>query len=566
MTRALLLALALAALAFPAVAGAHATVQRTVPERGAALQQAPPEVRFEFNEPVEAAFGAVRVFDAKGNEVHDGAAFHPGGRSKAIAVKLRRGLGEGGYTATFRVISADGHPVSGGIVFGVGEGAGGGKTVAELLAGQGSGPATSVAFGFARGTQFAAIAIGLGALIFLLACWLPALREAAGAGADWTAAADAFAGRARATIAAAAAAGVLSGAFALACQGATATGDTVWSAFAPDVIREVLETRFGVAWGAATVLWLVAGGLALTRLARVPLALAMAPLALLPSLGGHASTQAPVWLNLPANAIHVLAMSAWVGGIAAILVSVRAATARLEPSDRTRLLAGSVARFSTMAGLAVAALLTTGVIQSIISVRTFPALLDSAYGRAVLIKAILFAALMGLGWINRRRLVPALRSAAAATAAPGRAGVLLRRTLRAEAALMLAVLGVTAALASYAPSVAETAGPFSTDTDIGPARLEVTVEPATVGANEMHLYLFDRRTGAQYDATKEITIAASLPGKDVAPIELDATKAGPGHYVVSGGSFSLAGDWRVTVDARVSEFDQYRARFDVPIE
>ena len=143
--------------------------------------------------------------------------------------------------------------------------------------------------------------------------------------------------------------------------------------------------------------------------------------------------------------------------------------------------------------------------------------------------------------------------------------MLLRRTLRAELVLGLAALAATGALSGYPPSVAESSGPFSANADIGPARLEVTVDPARVGPNEMHVYLFDRRDGSQFDATEELTVTAELPEKRIAPIELEPTKAGPGHYVVSGAALGVAGTWNVEIVSRVSDFDEYRAQLQVPI-
>ena len=87
-----------------------------------------------------------------------------------------------------------------------------------------------------------------------------------------------------------------------------------------------------------------------------------------------------------------------------------------------------------------------------------------------------------------------------------------------------------------------------------------------MGSNEVHLYLFNRSDGRQYDRTKELTVRASLPGKRIAPITLDARRAGPGHYVITSATFGVAGDWRVEVAARVSEFDEYRSTVKVPIE
>ena len=91
------------------------------------------------------------------------------------------------------------------------------------------------------------------------------------------------------------------------------------------------------------------------------------------------------------------------------------------------------------------------------------------------------------------------------------------------------------------------------------------MEPATAGPNEIHLYFFARSDGRQWDAARQLTVSASLPAERIAPITLDARKAGPGHYVIGGAPLAPAGDWRLAVDARVSEFDQYGARFTVPV-
>ncbi len=551
------LAAALAALALlPATASAHALLEATTPERGARLDAAPEQVTMSFSEPVEIEFGAVRVFNSEGQEVQEGAAFHPGDRSSQVGVRLRDGLEDDGYTVTYRVISADSHPVSGGFVFVVGDGAAPATTVGELLGDSETGPVTGTAFGAARAIQFAAIALALGTVIFALWCWLPALRR------GWEPAAVAFAGRQTTLLRVAAIAGVLSAAAAIVFQGAVAAGSTFWAALDADVIGDVLGTRFGVFWTAGIVAWLLVLGLAgHLRALVVP----VAALAALPALGGHASVQSPVALLLPANVLHVLAMGAWLGGVAVLVFGVRAATARLDAGERTRLLATVVARFSALAGVAIAVLLASGIAQGLVEVRTVPNLVDTAFGRAVLIKSVLFIGIVALGAVNRRRLLPALTIAAREGGSPGRAGLLLRRTLRAELVLGILALAVTGALAGYAPSVAESTGPYSADADIGPARMEMTVDPARVGPNEIHVYLFDRKDGSQYDETEELTVTAELPEKQIDRIELDATKAGPGHYVVSGAALGVAGEWTIEIAARVTEFDEYRTEVQVPI-
>jgi copper transport protein len=561
------LAPALLALALlPASALAHATLQATVPERGAKLDVPPGQVEFRFDEAVEASFGALRVFDSKGQEIQSGKAFHPGGKGAQIAVKLKPGLGDGTYTATYRVVSADGHPVSSGFVFTVGEAAAPAESLDQLLAGGGTGPVTNTALSVARGVQYGAIAIGLGALIFFLAVWRASSR--------------AFTARLERILLLAALAGFLSALAALVLQGAVGQGATFWAAARPDTVREVLGTRFGRAWALGALAWLLVLAALALRPLRPPrdgpaprstarltaLAVPLFALVFLPSFGGHASVQSPVAILLPANILHVLAISAWLGGIAVLVLALRSATSELEPGERTPLLAGVVGRFSALASIALPVLLLSGVLQAIVEVRSLPALLDSAFGRAVLIKLVIALGIVALGYINRQELVPALRKAAEDGTSPGRAGLLLRRTLRLELALGFAALAVTGALSSYAPSVAESSGPYATTANVGPARLEATVDPARVGPNQLHLYLFDRKTGAAFEATKELRVTAAMPAKAIAPIALSAHVAGPGHYVVDGAGLTVAGDWTIAVVDRVSDFDEYQTRFTVPIK
>jgi copper transport protein len=284
-----------------------------------------------------------------------------------------------------------------------------------------------------------------------------------------------------------------------------------------------------------------------------------------PALSGHASTQSPAVVFFPTDLLHVLAASVWVGGVACLLFVLPAATRRLEGPQRTRLLFATLARFSPLALTAVIAIAATGVIQAYIDVRSIDGLLHTTYGALILAKTALLLTLIGLGWVNRRRVIPALERIIGVGEPPGSAGGLARRAIRGELALMLTVLGVTAALVSYAPPIDAASGPFSTSTTLGPAELEMTVEPAQVGLNTVHLYLIDAKTGTQFTATKELTVTARLPARGIGPLPLHASLAGPGHYVLSSTQLSPAGRWELQLTDRVSEFDEYSKTIGVPI-
>jgi copper transport protein len=261
-------------------------------------------------------------------------------------------------------------------------------------------------------------------------------------------------------------------------------------------------------------------------------------------------------------------MSVWVGGLVTLVLVLPAATHALEPHDKTRLLAAALLRFSPLALTAVCALLATGLVQAYVHVRSLDNLLHTGFGRAVVIKFCLLLALIGFGAWNRRRGLPRLRRLAAGGETPGAAGAALRRSLRSEVAVLAVVLGVTAALVSYPPPFATGggSGPFSTTTELGPVQLQMTVDPARVGRNEMHLFLINARDGSQFTGTKELKVLLRLPDKGIGPIKPKPQKGGPGHYILPGVDFVPGGDWEVDLVDRVSEFDQYETKVKVPIK
>ena len=572
----LLLPLALAAaalLAIPAAASAHATLDGSAPQRGETARAQPDAVVLRFSEPVEGNFGAVRIYDAEGKQVDASDVFHPGGEGSELAVRLGPDLPDGSYTATYRVVSADGHVVSGGYVFSIGRaGSAPEETVAELVAGHGADTVAEIGLGVARGVQYAALALALGALAFMLLAWRPARRAVARDSEEWGEGGRAFDRRLRGVLLTAAVAGAASAAAGIVFHAAEAAGVSASSALDSTILREELGTRFGTVWTLTTLAWAVFG-LGVWALRRSPrpwqalaLFLPLGFIALEPALSGHPSTQSPVALLLPTNVLHVLAVSVWLGGLAALLFVLPAATRELVPPDRSRLLAANLVRFSPIALLCVAVILLTGLGQAYAYVRDFDNLLDTAYGRAVLVKfGLLVALLIPLAAYNRYRSVPRLKWIARSGEPPGRVGLLLRRALRGEVALAVAVLGVTAVLAGYAPATTVQAGPFSGSATLGPAELEVTIDPARVGSNQVHLYLFDSRDGSQFAKVKELEVTATMPEKSIGPLPLEARRAGPGHYTVQGALLGVAGDWELEVTARVSAFDEYAAELEVPI-
>lgn len=577
------------------VAWAHAQLLGTSPASGATVKVEPQEVIFEFNQDVGGTLGAVRVYDAQGNEVDDLNVSHPDGNEHWMGVGLKPSLPDGTYTGTYRVISADTHIVYGGLVFNIGHAGAAPKfTVAGLIGKNKSGKVTEVAFGVVRGLNYLTLALMVGGLIFLFFVWIPGLTAVAGSESRWSAAAGAFAERLGRLFAVAIVLGVLVSVLGVLLQGASAAGVSLWTSLKSTIIENTLESRFGNVWGLRALDWVLLGALllaaramardAIPRLragspgagrlaltARAPrvilalLAIGGAYLTITPALAGHASIESPVAVFFPSDALHVLAGSVWVGGIACLLLALPGATRQLEAGERSRLLLASLARFSPIALGSVVVIAVTGVIQAYIDVRSLHGLFHTTYGALIIVKVVLLLCLIGFGWVNRERVIPALERLVGDGQSPGGIGVLARRTMRGELALMLCVFGVTAALISYAPPIDAASGPFSINTSIGSAELEMSVEPAKVGLNTIHLYLINAKTGSQFTATKELTATAKLPSKGIGPLVLKPIVAGPGHYVLSSAVLSPSGTWEIEIVDRVSEFEQFSRAVKVPI-
>ncbi|AHM74384.1 copper homeostasis membrane protein CopD [Yersinia hibernica] len=172
----------------------------------------------------------------------------------------------------------------------------------------------------------------------------------------------------------------------------------------------VFNTRFGQVWQWHLGLSMLSIWLVLLTPSRVYSCL-MAGLStlLLASLAftGHAAMHDGVlgWIHKTNQIIHLLSSGYWVGCLAPLLICL----AYTRNSDVKREAITTLIRFSTWGHLAVALVLATGVINSIIMLRETPLALTSAYQILLLSKVILVLLMIFVALINRYLIVPMLR-------------------------------------------------------------------------------------------------------------------------------------------------------------
>lgn len=550
-------------VAWAAPAAAHAQLESTSPTAGAVLDQAPDEVTLTFNEPVEVSLGAVRVYDSDADRVDEGGARHDG---NGTVVQPLGDLPDGSYVVTWRVVSADGHPVHGAFTFQVGDRATGDTDALarRLLAADGGDEAVGVVFALVRWAVFAALVLLVGAAGFCLLAWPEGLGLARVRSLLWWAWGVAVA------------ATVLS----VGVQGAYVGALGLSTVVDPDVVRSVLDTRYGRV-ALLRVVLLAAAGLLLFMTAgraepddpedptggdgrtgpgtgaRVALAALGGALLVTLGLSGHAATGELIPFALAADVVHLGAAALWLGGLVVVLA---VALPRRDPDELARV----VPRYSAVAFGAVALLVITGVFQSWRQVGSLDALLHTTYGHLLLVKLGLFVVMVGFGYLGRRWVQRGYGAEAQAARAAGEpvdedavvAGY--GRSIRVETALGVAVLAVTALLVNAQPARTALAQPYAAELRAGDDLLvDLTIDPAKAGTTEIHVYTLEP-TGA-VARVEDLTMTMSLPERDLGPLEIPLQRAGPGHFSAYDVQLPLPGEWTVDIAAFPDQFTEVDA-------
>ena len=147
---------------------------------------------------------------------------------------------------------------------------------------------------------------------------------------------------------------------------------------------------------------------------------------------GHISDRAALLLDLTLL-IHLLAIALWIG----ILTPLR----RLASSGKTYVAAATVGhQFGVIASFTVPGLIVAGIYMSYHLIGSLAALIETEYGRALIVKTLLLGLLLVLAAANKLRFVPALRSGDPSAARH------LSKSIQVEWVIISALLGTTAVL------------------------------------------------------------------------------------------------------------------------
>lgn len=393
-------------------ASAHSALKSTDPRDGTVLKTAPQQVTLIFTESVGLADDSLRVLDPGNTRINKTNAAHVKGRSDTVRVRLGDKLPDGTYTVAWRVVSADSHPISGAFTFSIGA-----PSETTAVVGPTEDPVTSRLYNSVRYFAYGGLALLIGVVTFVLACW-PAgltvrpLRRLLKAG-WWTL--------------------LVSTAVLLPLRGPYETGDGPSGVFDISLLGRTLESRPGLALVARLVLLAgtavylvrllagsreraaegvseeVAGGVSedvsqgsrgdgtpkrSTVVWGAVLALA---LTVTWAVAEHASAGIQVPAAMTSSVLHLVAMGVWLGGLTALLTVLHR-----RPAGSAELPAAAVVRFSRLAFASVVVLVLTGVYQSWRGLGSVEAITTTEYGRLLNLKVGIVIAMLGAAAISRR--------------------------------------------------------------------------------------------------------------------------------------------------------------------
>ena len=518
-------------------ADAHAVLLEKQPADGTILDKSPEEFALIFNEPVSLI--KAQVFDSRGNELAVRKLVTQG---EILKFKALKELSAGDFLVSYRLTSADGHPVAGAFQFRISGGANAVNLSGLRRALEHDNWRQPVLL--ARIIHYAGIIIAGGGLLFLLLVGAPKSAQPHIAriitGATW--------------------AGIIGGFALMGTIGAQLIGGGPAALLNPSTWVTSFMTSNGVS---GTMALLGLGLIAilrpqnnldqLSRNTRLIAYIAALLCALSFAGSGHVTTADPRWFTRLLLGVHALSATYWAGSIIPLFYVLRHCVAR----DA----APCLENFSTWGIRAVIALLIAGTLMTWIQIETFEGFFTD-YGLRLGAKILMVLALLVIAIVNKIYLTPNLvKGKESAQRA-------LRNTLGFDTALIAGIFIATSMLNMDPPprnlnmiALHESGGhahagghsaAFDFDLENKNMQLNVSITPNPDGTSSGKLTATDGNGNPMRPIEAQFML--SNPEKGIEPLTWKAAPASDGTLRLSDVKLPFAGNWDVRVDLLMDEF------------
>jgi copper transport protein len=501
-------------------AAAHANYVKSNPASDARLTKPPTEIRVTFSETPDARGSDVAVLDTTGNRVDKHDATLVSDEANTLRVSLGV-IGDGGYLVSWTTVSAvDGHETKGAFAFAINA-----PLPAIKDIGPSAPPPTPLEIA-GRALSYGGIALLAGLAFFTMFIRVPS------AGTELR--------RERHLVIVGSTALIVGSALLLLNQGTNL----------PQRLLFLLALR-GLA-GVAALLTLAAPARLLpTEARREATAFFGLAAGLTATLVSHAAASGDL-RYVALDYLHVIAISIWLGGVVAFSYMVMPSARTEDPQDLGR----TIWRFSLTALVAIAAILTTGTLQSLDRLVLIEDLVETPYGIALLAKIVLLVGLLGLGALNLLVWGPRMRRGLAATAQFWR-GVI------GESVLFVGVLVAAAFLTAFAPPAQANGAAFDETKHVAGIRIELLTATTLPGRNRFVVRVQQGLT--PITGAEKVALRFTMVEHDMGEQELVGTERAPGEYVAEGSPTAMLGTWKVDTIVRLTGRPDIHALFTVPV-
>ena len=546
-------AIAAAALAFPALASAHAVLLKTSPVASGTVNTSPTHVALTYSEAVEPRFAIVSVTDAAGKQQTSGPPSRSPTNPDELDVPLNP-LSEGWYLVYWRVISVDGHPVRGAFTFAIGPNPG---PAPQFVIPSLSESAATPKLLIARWATFLSLMAAVGLFVLRMLTARPVLRRVPGTSLEPLSIAFGIA--------------LVVVLIATPVYAEISTAEFARRSFFDfgNVVPLLRDSSFGRSYTDLELIlaiFAVAAAIAIlidrperphrsvAELLALDGALIAAAAALLvPGLGGHAAQTSPRGIALALDWVHVAGASLWIGGLIGLLV----VWVTLGSGLRLAGLQVVVPRFSKVALGSVLLVIGSGIWASFLHLPTVASLWQTSYGKALIVKLAILTGALLLGATNNQRTVPRLAVADTAPGPAEGAAKMLRGLVSLEVVIVAAVIFAAGILSSLAPPSKALAAIGKSSVRVGPGSVTKVVNRQ---GYRLEFHVSPNRAAVPNGFTVKIT----KNGKPVQHAEVATTftmldmemgqqgyrlqEISPGVYSVTKPALVMVGHWALTFD------------------
>jgi copper transport protein len=490
----------------------HASLVGTEPATRSVVATAPKTLRLSFNEPVTPLVLKLVWAEAQGTFLTRYKL-----EGSLLVVEAPPDMQPGTHVLSWRVISADGHPIGGTIAFSIGASSPGAPPQPDEV----YDPPARAAFWIVKLVIYLGLFVGVGGAF--AGRWL--------AGRHTTHGFPSYIVRSALLV------GLLAVPLSVGLQGLDALGAQLTQLTSP----VVWQTGFNTSWGKTVVIAAIAlvAGTCAIAIRRPPLARAfglagLIGIGLALAASGHASAASPQGLTAPAVALHALGVAFWTGSLLPL------AAVMTKDIDRA---VEALHRFSRIIPVVLAAIILSGAFLAVVQVERVEALWSTTYGRVLVAKLGVVAALLAIAACNRFVLTRQINRGQT------RARFSLVRAILVELVLLTSAFGLVATWRFTPPPraiAAAAAEPAVLAFHTASAFANIAFAPARAGRITVSMIVM---TGnfEPLDA-KAVTVTVANPLAGVEPIARSAYRPGDGSWRIEALTLPVPGLWSARVD------------------